>query len=935
MEQLRVVDLAKTMGVTPRELIFKLRSIGVTVSSEEDVLDLATVRAIITGETLARRPREVIQRREKITEETATASAHERLARRRKRQVVETDHEIREVITEKEPEKEKGDAKAAVKPAAEVETTEEAVAAVEVAPEADVKTTEVETEPADEAPAADESETPAEVEAAPATDEPETSATVPQAGEVAAVKPEPSLSEEEFTAERPQTDETKAKRIQPARARTPLEKTLRELSPDEIRQRLQAQKEAEKRRKAERAAGKTRPGSSRKAKAAADAKEIRDLLNKFEEQKVKAPADGATTAPSRPGQRPGQRPPGAGQRLSKKARKRQQKQEATRRTAPVPRPTRTVEFREGVKPEGPVILSEMVTVRELAEKLNVTAKDLLAMLIQRGMMVTTNQALPHELAEEICTELEVDAMVATAEELVDFQREEAVETTGPLEARPPVVTVMGHVDHGKTSLLDALRSSRVAESEAGGITQHVGASKIQAEDGRVVVFIDTPGHEAFTQMRARGAQVTDIVILVVAADDGVMPQTKEAINHARAANVPLIVAMNKIDKNNASPDKVKTQLSEVEVLVEDWGGDVPCVPVSAKTQEGIPELLDMILLVAELKELKATAEGDARGIILEARKEKGRGIVATVVIQHGTLEIGDSFFCGSTWGRVRALADENGQRVDMAGPSDPVEVMGFDGVPNAGDVLQGVESEEKALEVASFRKLKEREESFASHRKVSLENLFDHISAGDQKELNVVIKADVQGSVEVLREAMAGLGTDEVTINVLHGSVGAVTTNDVMLATASNAIIIGFNVRPERTAKNLAETEKVDIRLYTVIYNLIDDIKKAMVGLLDPEFKEEELGRAEVREVFKVPKVGSIAGSHVLEGLIRRDAKIRLLRDNIVIHEGSIGSLRRFKDDASEVRQGFECGIGLERYNDIKEGDIIEAYKMVEIDREL
>ncbi len=621
--------------------------------------------------------------------------------------------------------------------------------------------------------------------------------------------------------------------------------------------------------------------------------------------------------------------------MSKKARKRQQKQEATRRTAPVPRPTRTVEFRDGVKPEGPIILSEMVTVRELAEKLNVTAKDLLAMLIQRGMMVTTNQALPHELAEEICTELEVDAMVATAEELVDFQREEAVETTGPMEARPPVVTVMGHVDHGKTSLLDALRSSRVAESEAGGITQHVGASKIQTEDGRVVVFVDTPGHEAFTQMRARGAQITDIVILVVAADDGVMPQTKEAINHARAAKVPLIVAMNKIDKNNASPDKVKTQLSEVEVLVEDWGGDVPCVPVSAKTQEGIPELLDMILLVAELKELKATAEGDARGIILEARKEKGRGIVATVVIQHGTLEIGDPFFCGSTWGRVRALADENGRRIDSGGPSDPVEVMGFDGVPNAGDVLQCVESEEKALEVASFRRLKEREESFASHRKVSLENLFDHISAGDQKELNVVIKADVQGSVEVLREAMAGLGTDEVTINVLHGSVGAVTTNDVMLATASNAIIIGFNVRPERTAKNLAETEKVDIRLYTVIYNLIDDIKKAMVGLLDPEFKEEELGRAEVREVFKVPKVGSIAGSHVLEGLIRRDAKVRLLRDNIVIHEGSIGSLRRFKDDASEVRQGFECGIGLERYNDIKEGDIIEAYKMVEIEREL
>jgi translation initiation factor IF-2 len=494
---------------------------------------------------------------------------------------------------------------------------------------------------------------------------------------------------------------------------------------------------------------------------------------------------------------------------------------------------------------------------------------------------------------------------------------------------------MGHVDHGKTSLLDAMRTTRVAEGEAGGITQHIGASQVETEDGRVVVFVDTPGHEAFTHMRARGAQVTDIVVLVVAADDGVMPQTREAINHARAANVPLIVAMNKIDKSNANPDRLKQQLAEVEVLVEDWGGEIPCMPVSAKTGDGISELLDMILLVSEMRDFKASSEGAARGVVLEARKEKGRGIVATVLVQQGTLDVGDPFFCGSTWGRVRALADDRGQRLTSAGPSTPVEIMGFDGVPDAGDVLQVVESEERAHEVASYRTEKEKEEGLAATRKVSLDNLFDEISETDTKSLNVVVKGDVQGSVEVLRETLKSLGTDKVEINVLHGSVGAITTNDVMLASASNAIIIGFNVRPERTARELAETEQVDIRLYTVIYNLIDDVKKAMVGLLEPIYKEEELGHAEVREVFKVPKIGAIAGSHVTDGVITRNAKARLLRDHVVVYEGEIASLRRFKDDASEVRQGFDCGIGLDRYQDIKVGDVIEAYRMVEVTPEL
>jgi len=577
----------------------------------------------------------------------------------------------------------------------------------------------------------------------------------------------------------------------------------------------------------------------------------------------------------------------------------------------------------------------MVTARELAEKLNVTAKDLLGLLIQKGVMVTTNQALPHEMAEEICADLEIDAMVASAEEVMEFEREEAAQVQGPQTERPPVVTVMGHVDHGKTSVLDTLRSSRVADSEAGGITQHIGASRVTAPDGRTVVFIDTPGHEAFTQMRSRGAQVTDIVVLVVAADDGVMPQTIEAIDHARAANVPLIVAINKIDKANAAPDRVKQQLAEKDVLIEEWGGEIPAVAVSAKTRQGIDDLLDMILLVAEMKEFKASAEGPARGVVLEARKEKGRGTVATVLVQQGTLEVGDYFFCGSTWGRVRALADDAGERVDAAGPSDPVEVMGFVDVPGAGDVLQGTESEAKAVEVSQYRSQREKEESLIGVRKISLDNLFDHISEDESKELNVVIKADVQGSIEVLKDSLVNLSTDKVKISVLHGSIGAVTTNDVMLASASNAVIIGFNVRPERTAKELAEAEQVDVRLYTVIYELIEDVKKAMVGLLEPDLKEEDLGQAEVREVFRVPKVGVIAGCHVVEGVITRTAKIRLLRDNVVVYEGGVSSLRRFKDDAAEVRQGFECGIGLERYQDIKEGDVIEAYKVVEVAPEL
>ncbi len=919
------------MSITPTELIFKLRSIGVSVASEEDTLDLGTVRAIITGETLQKRPREVIVRTDTQEEETPTSTARDRLVRRRRR-IIKTEREIKEVeSTKSEADGEAPESEAQVSAeAVETPQVDEAVVEEVEAP-AEAETEDVEA--ADGVEVVDEGKAEAEVEVESAPDEIEEApeelvtptakedaeqptAEANEAEEEVELKPSPEVSEEELTAERETTEEEPRRVRRKRSAKTPLEQGLRELSQDEIKARLKEQKEAAKRQKV--------AARGKKAKAAADAREIEDLLAKFEEQKLKGQQEGTPVKRKAP-----VRPAGPVRRGRSKRRRREDAPSAP------PRPQARLQFKDGQAPEGPIILSEMVTAKELSDKLNVTVKDLLALLISKGVMVTANQSLPHELAEEICEEVGVEAMVASVEEVLDFEREEADEDVGPLEPRPPVVTVMGHVDHGKTSLLDAIRSSRVAEQEAGGITQHIGASRITAPDGRVVVFIDTPGHEAFTQMRARGAQVTDLVVLVVAADDGVMPQTIEAINHSRAAGVQMIVAINKIDKANANPDRVKQALAEREVLVEDWGGDVPSVAVSAKKGTGIDDLLDMILLVAEMRELKASKEGPARGVVLEARRERGRGTVATALVQQGTLHAGDYFFCGSTWGRVRAMTDDQGQRVDEVGPSDPVEVMGFEDVPKAGDLLQVVEDEAKAREVGEYRSQKEKEESLMGPRKASLENLFEQLAEGETKELSIVVKADVQGSVEVLKDTLEQLSTDKVKINVLHGSVGAVSTNDIMLASASDAIVIGFNVRPERTARELADQEKVDVRLYTVIYDLMDDIKKAMVGLLEPVFREEELGQAEVREVFRVPKIGAVAGCHVISGVIQRNAKVRLLRDNVVVHEGAISSLKRFKDDASEVRQGFECGIGLERFQDIKVGDVIEAYRMVEVEPEL
>jgi translation initiation factor IF-2 len=577
-----------------------------------------------------------------------------------------------------------------------------------------------------------------------------------------------------------------------------------------------------------------------------------------------------------------------------------------------------------------ITLAEGMTVKDLADKLDVRVKDVLAKLLMKRMMMTINSTLDVETAKDIARDFGAEIeMRSFEEELVSAETEEA--KPEDIKGRAPVVTVMGHVDHGKTSLLDAIRETRVAEREAGGITQHIGAYHVDLADGRSVVFLDTPGHEAFTLMRARGAKVTDVVVLVVAADDGVMPQTREAIDHAKAASVPIVVAINKIDKPGANPDNVKRELAELNLVPEDWGGQTVMVPVSAKKKQNLEQLLEMILLSTDILELKANPKRPASGAVLEAKLDRGRGPVATVLVQDGTLSVGDNFIAGPVVGRVRALIDDRGRPVKSAGPSTPVEVLGLTSLPQPGDPFQTVADAAKARQIATFRQSKAKERALgAKGGRLTLESLKEQIAEGGMKELPIIVKADVQGSAEVLADSLTKLSDEKVKIRIIRSGVGAINESDVLLASASNAIIIGFNVRPDRNAQDVAEREEVDIRMHSVIYNVTDEIKKGMAGLLEPTFKEVRIGTAEVREVFKVPKIGSIAGCMVVDGRITRagDTQARLLRDNVVIHEGKIGSLRRFKDDVSEVKAGFECGIGLERYNDIKVGDMIEVFTM-------
>ncbi len=576
-----------------------------------------------------------------------------------------------------------------------------------------------------------------------------------------------------------------------------------------------------------------------------------------------------------------------------------------------------------------VTVGDEITVGELAAALKKTAAEVIKVLLKLGMMATVNQVIDYDTAEIVVTEMGAKiekAVVVTIEERIIDDTEDSAES---LQSRDPVVVVMGHVDHGKTSLLDAIRNTAVTDTEAGGITQHIGAYRVNC-NGNNITFLDTPGHAAFTSMRKRGAMATDIAVLVVAADDGIMPQTIEAISHAKAAKVQIIVAINKMDKPEANPDRVLQQLTEYELVPEEWGGDVICVPVSAKTHEGIDKLLENILLVSEMMELKANPNRRAKGIVIEARLDKGRGPVASLLVQNGTLNTGDIIVAGTAVGRVRVMTNENGKELKTAGPSVPVEITGLAETPNAGDAFDAVSDERLARELVEQRKQKAKEELFNAKQKVTLDNLFDHLSEGDLKELNVIVKADVQGSVEAVRESLVKLSNEEVRVNVIHGGVGAINESDVTLAQTSGAIIVGFNVRPDGVAKSAAERDGVDMRMYRVIYDCIEEIQAAMKGLLAPKFRENQLGTAEVRSVYKISNVGTIAGCYITDGKVLRSAQIRLVRDGIVICEDKIASLRRFKDDVKEVAQGYECGIGLEKFADIKEGDVFEAFVMEE-----
>jgi translation initiation factor IF-2 len=602
-------------------------------------------------------------------------------------------------------------------------------------------------------------------------------------------------------------------------------------------------------------------------------------------------------------------------------------------------------------PTGPVeitrtiTVTEGVSVKDLAEKLAIRGKDLIATLLMKGVFVTVNQTLDGELVKEVSAQFGADVQVITFEDqMANEAMENILSTENPddLEVtRPPVVTVMGHVDHGKTSLLDAIRETDVAGGEAGGITQHIGAYKVKIAKadspafGREIVFLDTPGHEAFTRMRARGAKVTDIVVIVVAADDGVMPQTLEAIDHAKAANVPMIVAVNKIDKPEAQPDRVKKQLGDRGLVPEDWGGSTVFVDVSAKKRINLDLLLEMICLVADIQALKATPERSAVGTVIEAKLDRGRGAVATVLVQNGTLKNQDNFVVGNTFGKIRAMFDDRGRTVESAGPSTPVEIVGLEGMPDAGDTFLVVSDRDKARGIGQYRKMREREAQLAKSSRVTLEGLADSIQQAGMKELPLILKADVTGSEEVLADSLQKMSTEKVRIKVIHSGVGAITESDVLLASASNAIIIGFNVRPERKVADLAEQEEVEIRLHSIIYELQDEIRKAMLGLLEPVFRENFLGRAEVLNVFRIPKVGTIAGCRVTDGILRRDSEVRLMRDGVPVYKGKLTSLKRFKDDAKEVSNGMECGVGISNFNDIKVGDTVESFVTEKIAAEL
>ena len=888
MSRVRVYDLAKKLGLENKELVEKLEQAGVDVKSHMSVLDEADLRKFEESQAEPEgKPSPEVEVQEK--------RIGSGLIRRRSK-------------VKKAPEPEPEDAAPAPEevPAAAAEEPAPAVTPAEKpAPE-------VATAPA---------ETPKAVEA--------------EKPEEASAEPVAETADSSTKAEKPAASEAPAAREKPAADKKPAQKP-RDSGQAKILGHVNLPKET------------TQPPQRRKPAAPVARKRTdrpaRDERPKAPEIPIMPPPD--PDALAKEGRSKKKRKSGKpdfggdGPPQRRKARREvyePDRNERFRKGRKASRPAKKTEITVSKAIKRKIRISDVITVGELAKRMGVKANDLIKELMAQGQMVTINHPLDFDTAALLASEFNYEVEnVAFDEEsiLAHSDIEVAQEKPELLKPRPPVVTIMGHVDHGKTSLLDAIREANVTEGEAGGITQHIGAYDVDL-DGRKITFLDTPGHEAFTSMRARGAQVTDIVILVVAADDGVMPQTKEAVNHSKAAGVPIIVAVNKIDKPGANPERVKQELAELDLLPEDWGGETIFVDVSAKEHTNLDQLLEMVLLQAEVMELKANPDTRAQGTVVEARLDRGRGPVTTVLVQTGTLNVGDPVVAGLHFGRVRSMSDDRGQAVQAAGPSVPVEVTGLSGVPSAGDSFHALEDEKTAKDVVQHRQQKSREAELAKTSKISLDQLYARLQEGDVKELKIIIKADVQGSVEAVSDSLSKLSTDACRLLVAHSGVGGITETDISLAAASDAIVLGFNVRPSPQAAGLAEQEGVDIRLYSVIYDAVNDIKSAMEGLLEPTLVEEDLGRAEVRDTFNVTKVGTVAGCYVISGKIVRNANARLLRDDVVIWTGKLRSLRRFKDDVKEVTTGYECGIGLENYNDVKPGDVIEAYQIKEVKTEL
>ena len=885
-EKMRVHELAQKLGLDNKTLLERLRAAGIDVKSHLSVLDAAAID-LFNSEQASAQPEAEEAVEEKIEERRITPG----IIRRRRKEVPKA--------AEPAPAAEEA-------PAVPVETaettkaatpvTEQVSAEPEPAVEEEPTTKESLEKPVVEEAAAEEPAPAVEEETAPQI---ETEEPAEKAEEEPVEKPAPAVQEQEATAsqakilgrvELSQLSKPKAEPSRPARQRPERSNGAprgRAKTPQVVAPEMLVQEDPSRSGKKKKGKG----GNGRDMDQRDGGRGRRPRREIFEPDRERRPRKGKKSA----------------------------------------KPVHKTEVTTAKAIKRIIRISDVITVGELAKRMGIKANDLIKELMRQGSMVTINHPLDFETAALLASEFNYEVENVAFDEDVILEdttvKVEGPEETEGLEVRPPVVTIMGHVDHGKTSLLDAIRTTDVTAGEAGGITQHIGAYDVEL-DGRKITFLDTPGHEAFTAMRARGAQATDIVILVVAADDGVMPQTKEAISHSKAAGVPIIVAVNKIDKPEANPERVKQELTEFELVPEDWGGDTIFVEVSAKQHTNLESLLEMILLQAEVLELKANPNKRAKGIVVEARLDKGRGAVATVLVQEGTLNIGDPIVTGINFGRVRTMTDDRGRQLKEAGPSCPVEVTGLSGTPDAGDAFHAVENEKAAKDVASHRQRKLREAELASSSKISLDQLYARLQEGDVKELKVIIKGDVQGSVEAVKDSLGKLSTEACRLVVIHGAVGGIIESDVSLASASDAIILGFNVRPEPKASAQAELEGVDIRLYNIIYDAVEDVRNAMEGLLAPVYQEKHLGRVEVRETFHVSKVGTIAGCYVTDGKIVRGAQVRLVRDNIVVWEGKMSSLKRFKDDVKEVASGYECGISLENYNDIKVGDVIEAFEM-------